>query len=395
MSAKYANLGATLNDAYMVKNLFDTVPTQYYQVIAGIEQFYDLPTMPFEEAVRRLKTFEKRIRQTTLSGKSGSQLLKEKEPALLLSAAAKRENRALLSKEQTNARTKDGDGPEGDTWYFDNGASNHMTGERKHFRHLDESVQGEVKFGAESKFQSKGKLLYYSISRATSSDYSMREQTSDGRGASMDIQLEWDPDHEDQGWLWNARLGHVNFEALRKLIEKKMVIGVPLITRPNQLCQGCLITKQPRQPFPTQTRYRAKKALELLHANLCGPITPSKQPSFMIRSKDQACSTFKNFKQQVETASGYRVKKLRTDYGGIQRHLTAPYTPQHNGVVERRNQTVMVMARSLLETMHVQNELLREAMRHAVYILNRLPTKALEIAHHLRYGAERSQTSLI
>ncbi|XP_051115698.1 uncharacterized protein LOC127240890 [Andrographis paniculata] len=74
MSAKYTSLGAT-NDAEMVKKLFDTVPTKYYPVIARIEQFCDLTTMPFEEAVGRLKMFEERIRQTAPSGNNGSQLL--------------------------------------------------------------------------------------------------------------------------------------------------------------------------------------------------------------------------------------------------------------------------------------------------------------------------------
>jgi transposase InsO family protein len=38
---------------------------------------------------------------------------------------------------------------------------------------------------------------------------------------------------------------------------------------------------------------------------------------------------------------------------GIQQHLTAPYTPEQNGIVERRNQTVMGMARSMLKAMAV------------------------------------------
>lgn len=62
---------------------------------------------------------------------------------------------------------------------------------------------------------------------------------------------------------------------------------------------------------------------------------------------------------------GWRLGTLRTDRGGefmarafvehcaehgVQRHLTAPYTPQQNGVVERRNQTVLGMARSMMKS---------------------------------------------
>ena len=86
----------------------------------------------------------------------------------------------------------------------------------------------------------------------------------------------------------------------------------------------------------------------------------------VLKSKDQACSAFMKTKALAENASGHRVKVLRSDSGGeflsaelakvcdeagIERHFTAPYSTQQNGVVERRNRTVMEMARSLLKSM--------------------------------------------
>ncbi|KAL8136100.1 hypothetical protein AgCh_010629 [Apium graveolens] len=62
---------------------------------------------------------------------------------------------------------------------------------------------------------------------------------------------------------------------------------------------------------------------------------------------------------------------------GIQRHYTAPYSPQQNGVAERRNRTVAAMARSLLKEKGMPLVFWGEAVWHAVYILNRLPTRAL------------------
>ena len=62
---------------------------------------------------------------------------------------------------------------------------------------------------------------------------------------------------------------------------------------------------------------------------------------------------------------------------GIKRQFTAPYSPQQNGVVERRNRTVMEMARSLMKGMGVPARFWGEAVRHSVYLLNRLPTKAM------------------
>ena len=59
------------------------------------------------------------------------------------------------------------------------------------------------------------------------------------------------------------------------------------------------------------------------------------------------------------------------------RQLTAPYSPQQNGVVERRNKTLMEMTRTLLKHMSLPNHLWAEAVRHATYLINRVGTKSL------------------
>ncbi|KAG6512493.1 hypothetical protein ZIOFF_030614 [Zingiber officinale] len=113
---------------------------------------------------------------------------------------------------------------------------------------------------------------------------------------------------------------------------------------------------------------------------------------FVLAAKKDAFQAFKKFKSVTENTTEYKIKTLRTDRGGeflstkftrfcenegIERHLTTPYTPQQNGVVERRNCTVMAMARSLLKGTHMPARFWGEAVRHAVYLLNRLPTRAL------------------
>ncbi|XP_062208785.1 uncharacterized protein LOC133910292 [Phragmites australis] len=77
MSVRYVNLGETLDDAALVKKLFDTMPDRFLSVITEIEQFYDLDKKPFEEAVGRLKAFEERTRPRASDGNSisDSQLL--------------------------------------------------------------------------------------------------------------------------------------------------------------------------------------------------------------------------------------------------------------------------------------------------------------------------------
>jgi hypothetical protein len=113
---------------------------------------------------------------------------------------------------------------------------------------------------------------------------------------------------------------------------------------------------------------------------------------YVLKTKDQALDAFVKFKAEAENVTGEKIKALRSGRGGeflvvafsdvcekarIQRHLIASYCPQHNGVVERKNRTMMEMFRSLLKSMDVLGKLWGEAVRHSVCLLNRLPTKAM------------------
>src|SRR5438105_2549784 len=97
----------------------------------------------------------------------------------------------------------------------------------------------------------------------------------------------------------------------------------------------------------------------------------------ILTSKDEAAGALARFQAAAEAESGRKLRTLRTDRGGeftsgtftahcaktgVQRHLTAPYSPQQNGVVERWNQTVVVAARSMLKAKGVPNYLWGEAV---------------------------------
>ena len=62
---------------------------------------------------------------------------------------------------------------------------------------------------------------------------------------------------------------------------------------------------------------------------------------------------------------------------GIRAQYTMPGTPQHNGVVERRNRTLMEMVRSMMSYSFVPISLWGEALKTAMYILNRVPSKVV------------------
>ena len=78
--------------------------------------------------------------------------------------------------------------------------------------------------------------------------------------------------HIEEPWLWHARFGHLSFDALGQL--EKMVRGLPHIKHAGELCDSCLAGKQ-RRLFPKTANYRAAETLELVHGDLCGPITPT------------------------------------------------------------------------------------------------------------------------
>lgn len=78
--------------------------------------------------------------------------------------------------------------------------------------------------------------------------------------------------------------------------------------------------------------------------------------------------------------------------------MSAPYSPQQNGVVERRNQMVVAMARSLLKARKVPAEFWGEAVVTTIYLLNRAPTKSLsgktpyEVWHDVKPAMEHLRT---
>ena len=109
------------------------------------------------------------------------------------------------------------------------------------------------------------------------------------------------------------------------------------------------------------------------------------------------------YKVWAERYTGFSIKTLRTDGGGeyvhdhfntylftmgIERQVTVAHTPQQNGVSERANRTIMEAARAMLHVASLPFSFCEFAVRTAVYLRNRSPTKAL-IGSTLRGMARR------
>ena len=95
----------------------------------------------------------------------------------------------------------------------------------------------------------------------------------------------------------------------------------------------------------------------------------------------------------VENESGKKIKTLRSDNGrefvknefesflpkhGIQHQKTVPYTPQQNGVAERKNRTLVEMARCMLYSKRLHKKIWADAISYANFMLNRFPTKSVK-----------------
>lgn len=114
---------------------------------------------------------------------------------------------------------------------------------------------------------------------------------------------------------------------------------------------------------------------------------------YFLKKKDEVFKWFRSFKALVENQTRNKIKILRTDNGtkyesnefndfcrevGIKRETTFTYTPKKNGVVERKNRTIMEATCAMLHGQGLPKFLWGEAANTAVYVQNRRPHQALD-----------------
>ncbi|KAE8665032.1 hypothetical protein F3Y22_tig00112699pilonHSYRG00066 [Hibiscus syriacus] len=167
--------------------------------------------------------------------------------------------------------------------------------------------------------------------------------------------------------LWHKRMGHFNHAALLYMRRKNLARGIPPLDDHLISCKACRFGKQTRLPFSNATS-RARTKLQLIHTDIGGAI-----PELSLKGR-----VFWKFKAWVENQSGCKIQVIRSDNGkeytseqfnmfykdaGIEHQLTAPYTPQQNGVSERNNITLMEMVRCTLHEKGLPKKFWAEAAK--------------------------------
>ncbi|MBW0472263.1 hypothetical protein O181_011978 [Austropuccinia psidii MF-1] len=145
---------------------------------------------------------------------------------------------------------------------------------------------------------------------------------------------------------WHNQLGHMHEEGIRKLI---------LSFKQEKLCEICTMSKFPKLPFQHNFQ-KTTRPLKNVHLDICGPIQTASiggaKYFMIINFKEQAGNKLRKRIVNITTDGGgeflnNNFKRL-TDKNGINHIISPPYTPQHNGIAERGNRSIIEKKRCLL-----------------------------------------------
>jgi len=183
----------------------------------------------------------------------------------------------------------------------------------------------------------------------------------------------------------------------------------------------CRKAKQHREPFPLSD-HKTSSLGELIHLDVWGPYKVQSREGFrffltivddysrvvwvcMLKSKSEVFDNIQEFVVLIKNQFGKGVKSFRSDNrtefvnnqmgmfcktNGIVHQTTCTYTPQQNGIVERKHRHLLNVARALLFQSNVPARFWSDCVLTAVYLINRTPSLVLNgrTPYELVYGFE-------
>ncbi|GJU73539.1 putative RNA-directed DNA polymerase [Tanacetum coccineum] len=204
--------------------------------------------------------------------------------------------------------------------------------------------------------------------------------------------------------LWHSRLGHPSDQAL-DVLQGNLRFTKNSSKSP---CDICHKAKQTREPFPL-SEHKTTNIGDLVHLDLWGPYKVVSKDGFryfltivddytrgvwiyLLKTKDEVFDLFTSFINHIQNQFKCSIKTVRSDNGtefvnnkmallfnnlGIVHQTSCAYTPQQNGIAERKHRHLLNVARSLLFQSGIPLSMWPECILTAAYLVNRLPSSVL------------------
>nr|GEW00555.1 putative ribonuclease H-like domain-containing protein [Tanacetum cinerariifolium] len=282
---------------------------------------------------------------------------------------------------------------------IDSGYSKHMIENISYLSDFEELTGGYVSFGGNPKGDENQVLL------RVPRENNMYNINLKNIVPSGDLTCLFAKATLDEFNLWQRRLGHINFKTMNKLVKGNLVRGLPTkVFENDNTCVACKKGKQHRTSCKTKPVNSVNQPLYRLHMDLFGPtfVKSLNKKSyclvviddysrftwvFFLTTKDETSLILKTFITGLENQLSLKVEVIksdnRTDFKnndlnqfcrmkGIKREFSVPRTPQQNGITERKNRTLIEVARTMLADSLLPIPFWFEAVNTSCYVQNRV-----------------------
>ncbi|KAL5216753.1 hypothetical protein ABZP36_008154 [Zizania latifolia] len=222
---------------------------------------------------------------------------------------------------------------------------------------------------------------------------------------------------------WHRRLGHLSFDLLVKLSSLGLIRGLPKLKMEKDLvCYPCRHGKMVADSHAPVTQVMTEYPGELLHMETVGPARVRSVDGkwyvlvivddysrflwvFFLESKDEVFQYVHDLILRLKNERNGRMRGIHSDNGsefknsqfdpfcsdqGLEHQFSAPYTPPQNGFVERKNRTLVKMARTMLDEHRTPRRFWAEAINTACYIANHIFLRAYigKTSYELQFGRQ-------
>ncbi|WVZ81105.1 hypothetical protein U9M48_028521 [Paspalum notatum var. saurae] len=231
-------------------------------------------------------------------------------------------------------------------------------------------------------------------------------------------------------WKWHRRLGHLSLDLLVRLSSMGLIRGLPKLRAEKDLvCHPCRHGKMVAASHIPVSQVMTFYPSKLLHMDTVGPDRVASVSGkwyvlvvvddfsrfswvFFMEFKDEVFGFVRALVLRLRNESHKAMRAVRSDNGGefrnsrfenfcrdlgLEHQFSSPYTPPQNGVVERKNRTLVEMARTMLDEHRTPRRFWAVAVNTACYIANRIFLRAFigKTSYELRFGRQPSVMHLL